>query len=392
MREGFGTREIEVSGERQKAAIVARVTAEIQARSIVAMQRPRDLMKVRERLLADASRPAFAAVALYRKPVGKQKNEETGKREQKYVEGPSIRFVEAAMRAYGNCVSDSMIVQDDARSRTVRVTVTDLETNTTHAGDVEFAKTIERRNVREGQTVIRARENSYGDKVYIVEATDDELLVKQAALVSKALRTQGIRIIPGDLVDEARAKCLETQNAETKRDPSAALKAIVDWFAKKGVRTEHLAQYLGHPVDACTAEEITELRAVANGIGDNEVTWKEALEAKLGEREEEAHPENDKKAEAASPAESGSKIDQLKAKLSQKDAAKKAATAQPGAAAQSAQQHPAAATAKPSPVQQSAPVKPAAAPAKQNEPRDDESPPPDDEADAAERYFRERGE
>ena len=45
--------------------------------------------------------------------------------------------------------------------------------------------------------------NSYGDTVYLVEATEDDLLTKQAAHVSKVIRTAALRLLPSDILEEA---------------------------------------------------------------------------------------------------------------------------------------------------------------------------------------------
>ena len=58
--------------------------------------------------------------------------------------------------------------------RIVRVTITDLEANVPYSQDVTIAKTIERRQKKDGDTVITTRTNSYGDLLYILEATDDD--------------------------------------------------------------------------------------------------------------------------------------------------------------------------------------------------------------------------
>lgn len=252
--------------ETTTAHSAALAKAEVEARFAVAVHRPRDMDEARVALLADCRRPHFAAVARYSKPVG-----------GKPIEGPSIRFAEAALRHLGNVEVSSPVVYEDDEKRIVRVTVCDLESNLTHRTDITIAKTVERRKLGNGQKPISTRQNTYGETVYIVAATDDELNVKQAALVSKALRTLALRIVPGDLVDEAMDAVIETQQRGDKTDPEAAKKRVVDAFASIGVSPASLKEYLGHDVASCAPAELVHLRAVYAAIKDGETTWKDVV-------------------------------------------------------------------------------------------------------------------
>jgi len=254
------------SHETTTAHSAALAKAEVEARFAVAVHRPRDMDLARVALLQDCKRPHFAAVARYSKPVG-----------GKPIEGPSIRFAEAALRALGNVEVSSPVVYEDDEKRIVRVTVCDLESNLTHRTDITIAKTVERRKLGNGQKPISTRQNTYGETVYIVAATDDELAVKQAALVSKALRTLALRIVPGDLVDEAMDVVLETQRKGDTADPEAARKKLVDAFVGIGVSPASLKEYLGHEVSACAPAELVHLRAIYAAIKDGETTWKDTI-------------------------------------------------------------------------------------------------------------------
>jgi hypothetical protein len=252
------------SHETTTAHSAALAKAEVEARFAVAVHRPRDMDEARHRLLLDCKRPHFAAVARYSKPVG-----------GKPIEGPSIRFAEAALRALGNVEVSSPVVYEDEEKRIVRVTVCDLESNLTHRTDITIAKTVERRKLGNGQKPISTRTNTYGETVYIVAATDDELAVKQAALVSKALRTLALRIVPGDLVDEAMDVVIDTQRKGDTADPEAARKKLVDAFAAIGVSPMSLKEYLSHEISACSPAELTHLRAIYAAIKDGETSWKD---------------------------------------------------------------------------------------------------------------------
>lgn len=266
-------------------AAAAQAQAQIQARYMMAIQRPRDMDKARVKLLEECRRPRFAEVCRYRKPQGRQLNEQTNQWEDKYVEGPSIRFVEAALQRLGNLTQDQQVIYDDFEQRIIRVTVTDLENNVVSSQDVTVQKSVERSDGK-GREVLGSRTNTRGRAVYLVRATDDELMTKAASLVSKAVRQCGLRLIPGDLIDEAMEVAAETRASEVKRDPQAARKRLVDGFAAIGVMPDALKDYVGHDLASCSPAELEQLRGVYQAIRDGETTWTGVMEAQRAERAE----------------------------------------------------------------------------------------------------------
>jgi hypothetical protein len=265
-RDAFGGQELENTNEVQSHALAAQAEAEVKARWAIAQRSPRNLDSVRVRLLAECQRPGFADVAKYAKPVGNDK-----------VVGPSIRFVEAALRCMGNVICPTTVVSEDRETRRLQVSVTDLETNVSWPRQISIQKTIERRS-KEGRTVVAERTGKGGQTVYVVLATEDELANKEAAAVSKAIRTAGLRLIPGDLVDEAMAKVDDVRKARTKADPAGERKKVVDAFAAVGVSPEQLGEYLGHSLDFMPPSELEELRDIHAAIKDGEAKWSAIIE------------------------------------------------------------------------------------------------------------------
>lgn len=263
------------------AAAAAQARSQVEARFALAFARPRDFDDVRVRLLKECQRTRFAETARYAKPVGGRK-----------IEGPSIRFAEAAVRCMGNIDVQTPAIYEDEEKRIVRVTVTDLESNATFSSDVTIQKTVERRNPK-GYEVLGERTNSSGDRVFIVKATDDDLLNKHNALVSKAIRNNALRILPGDLLDEAMDTCLATLRRQDAQDPDAARKKVVDAFAAVGVKPSDLKQYLGHDVAGCSPAELQDLRTVYAAIKDGETSWQETLLAKQATSADKAAADRD---------------------------------------------------------------------------------------------------
>ena len=308
-RDDFAGSELATMAETASTAVAAQARAQIEARYIMAMKRPRDWDDVRVRLLKECKRPSFAGVAIYHKPIGKG------------IEGPSIRFAETALRCMGNILPEAATVYDDPQKRIVRVTVTDLEANLTYSKDVTVDKTVERSSPKEGQQVLGVRTNSQGRKTYLVAATDDDLLNKEGALVSKAIRVNGLRLVPGDLIDEALWTIRETLKNADAQDPDTARNRIADGFAGLGVMPSDLKAYLGHDMGSASPAELTTLRGLFAAIRDGETTWGAALENKVGP-EKPAQPQSSNGA---------SKTESIKAKIKPVEPKAEAPTPEPKA-------------------------------------------------------------
>lgn len=295
-RRGFGTEEIEVRRETQGSALAARQQAEVQARYIVALQRPRHYDDLRIRLLTHCKRRGFAERAEYAKPVGGAK-----------VVGPSIRFVETALQEFGNVVPDSYVTYDDDERRIIRVSMTDLERNITYHEDAVIEKVIERTSPKRGDVVLRQRENSRGGTTFVIRANngDAELENRFAAEVSKKTRKLGLRILPIDLVDEAIALCRETID-KGGADPAAERKRCTDAFAEIGVMPTAIDQYLGHSIASASPPELRDLREVYYSIREGHASWQEMLDLRIAQRdgdEEEAEKATTGRAKIAAAAE-----------------------------------------------------------------------------------------
>lgn len=271
LTESFGSSSTAIAGvESAAVAAAAQAKAAVEARYIMALRRPRNWDEVRQRILAECRRPAFAnnKSALYRKPIGAG------------VEGLGIRFAELAVRCMTNCLIESALVFEDAEREINRVTLTDLESNTTYPMDVRIGKTVERSKPADDGSYISARKNSYGKLTYLLPASDEDLLNKRGAAISKAVRTLVLRVLPGDIQDEAEQIIRAIREARATQDPEAERKSIADGFFGIGVRAGDLAEYLGHDLSTCNPAELVELRGIYGAIRDGEATWQQAIEAR----------------------------------------------------------------------------------------------------------------
>ena len=273
--------------ESASSAVAAQAKAMVESRYYMAMRNPRNWDQVRLDLIRECRRPSFAdnKSAYYVKPIGAG------------VEGLGIRFVEVALRCMKNVLVETSMIFEDELKEVHRVSVTDLEANITYPLDVRVSKTVERSKPNTDGSYLSVRKNSRGYDVYTLVGTDDDILNKRGALISKAIRTIGLRIIPGDLCDEAETIIKAVRLDSAAKDPDAERRKIVDAFAEIGVNANDLTAYLGHAIVQCSPPQIVNLRGIYGAIRDGEATWQSVMQNKA----EQANGSGDKKAPACTP-------------------------------------------------------------------------------------------
>lgn len=249
------------SGELATHAMAAKAKAQVEARYVIAYNRPRNIEQARQDILDACKRPHFAESARYKKPVGGGT-----------IDGFSIRFAEEAIKAMKNINVESTTIYEDEHKRTVNITVTDLENNLTYGKEVTVAKTVERKSLKAGQVPISQRQNSTGQITYLVEATEDEIANKIASAESKIIRNCGLRLVPSDILEEAEIAIAETSSSGGG-DPKAKIKKVSDAFASLNIRVTELEKYLGHGIDTVSDKELSDLRAIFAAIKDGEASW-----------------------------------------------------------------------------------------------------------------------
>jgi hypothetical protein len=256
--------------ESAASAVAAQARALVEARYVMALRNPRNWDQVRQDILRECRRPSFANSkrAYYVKPIGDG------------VEGLGIGFVEAALRYMRNVSIETSMIYENDRCEIHRVIVTDIEANIPYQMDIPVSKTVERSRPMDDGSYISVRKNSRGKSVYTILGTDDDILNKRGAQLSKTIRALGERIIPADLKDEAIATIKEIRMDDAAKDPDKNRKILADLFAEVGVRAKDLADYLGHDLATCTPKEIVELRAIHGAISTGEATWAEVLDNK----------------------------------------------------------------------------------------------------------------
>lgn len=262
VEQGFDGTAITRTGDTAATAMAEQAKHAISARYQMAMLNPRSWDTVRANLRRICKHPAFAQTVQYEFPVA-----------GKTVTGPTIRFVEQALREMGNVYIEQVSIYDDDRKSITRVTVMDLERNTTYTQDVTVEKMQERQSLAKNQTALSTRHNSEGRLLYIVATSEPDLLKKRGALISKAIRNGGVRILPPDIVGECMQLCDNICKDEAARDPDAAKKQLIDSFGLLKVSPAMLSKMLGKDIGEATADELEDLRKVGLAIQEGHTTW-----------------------------------------------------------------------------------------------------------------------
>lgn len=270
------------SAEMAAVAVATAAKAEVESAYVMALKQPRNENDARVKIKQACQNPLFAEKARYAKPVGGNK-----------IIGPSIRLVEEMMRHWGNVLVQQTAIYEDRERRIVKVTVRDLEANLSYSKEVTIEKTVERKSPSADREIVGERINSTNQRVFIVAATEDELMNKEAAHVSKVIRNSGLRLIPDDIAQDAMDTCKETVLAKVKDDPGMRRNALLDQFGALGILPSMVAEYMGCPVEQLTPAQLVELQDIHTAIRDGQATWAEYNQKAVDETDQ---PEKEAKA------------------------------------------------------------------------------------------------
>lgn len=274
--EGFGVTAMEVSAEMASKAVEASAKAEVESAYVMAMKNPRSEEDARAKIMQICRIPSFAMRAKYRKKVGRK---QIGQRwEDEFAVGPSIRFAEQMLRCWRNVLCQQTTIYDDGMKRITKVRVVDLESNVNYSKEITLEKQVERR-ASTGREVLGKRLNSDNQTVFIVRATEDEIVNKEAAHASKVIRNNGLRLIPQHIVDEAMKMVDQTILSKMQEDPNANRQALLDAFARLGVMPTEIEKYLGVPAAQFSVGHLSQLQEVLTALEDGQATWAEFAEA-----------------------------------------------------------------------------------------------------------------
>jgi hypothetical protein len=264
-------------------------TARIQSAYIVAAKNPRNVDVIRQEVLRECSRPSFctpdeskngSSLAIYRVPRGSVKQSD-GSWVNNNIEGPTIRFAEMLLRSWRYLSIEVNPMGEDDKQRLLQVICTDYQSCNFTSEIVSVPKTVERKKLKSGDECLAQRTNTYGDPVYLVKATDDELAMRTNALISKARRNLILQAVPGWLIEEGVDKVRETARTKDAQDPDAARRKLFDAYATVGVSVAQLVEYLGHE-NQLSPTELEDLRGYYSGIREGVTKWSDVVASKEG--------------------------------------------------------------------------------------------------------------
>jgi hypothetical protein len=279
--QGFGKSLTHQRAEMAAVQVAKEAESQVNARFIMAMKKPRNEDKALARILNSCRNLHFADSAIYKKPVGNTT-----------IEGASIRLAEEIARNWGNLYINSSIIYEDEARRIIRIMVLDLEANLDYDKTITIEKVVERRSGK-GREVLDERLNTYGDRVFIVRATEDEMVTKENAQISKAMRNGILRCIPHHIQEEAMLRCKKTIKARIDSDPAAAKNDIIRNFSALNIMPDQIEKYLGHGLAQITSDEIADLLIVYRSIKDKQTTWRDIMDSKVIDADATASDEAD---------------------------------------------------------------------------------------------------
>lgn len=229
-----------------------RAIAEVQAKLVIALRNPRKPARAYDQVIATCQRYEFAEEATY-----------SYKRGSETIGGPSIRLAEEIARAWGNIEFGTRELSRKDGVSEMEAYCWDLQTNT-QSSQKFTVKHV--RDTKSGQYPVKGERDIY-------EVT--------ANMAGRRLRARILAIVPPDLVSAALEECARTLAKGDGNPLSDRIAKAVTAFSKLGVNKFLLEARLKHPVDAITAEELSELIRIHNSIRDGQSAaseWFEGME------------------------------------------------------------------------------------------------------------------
>lgn len=214
----------------------AMVRGEIDSQIATARKFPRDIRRVQQSILTEATLDKETAAACrYVMP-----------RDGKMIEGPSIRFAEIVSRAWGNLRVGTRVIGIDEHHITVQGLAHDLETN------VAITAEVKRRVTKRDGT----------------RYSDDMIVTTANAASSIAFRGAALRVIPQSFWRQAFDASKKMTESD-ERPLAARQEAAVGWFRARGVPVKQLLVSLGHgvtSVNQITPEDLLTLQGIRTAI------------------------------------------------------------------------------------------------------------------------------
>lgn len=236
----YQAQEMVAAPQATNAMLATRETQEVQAAVFMAKRFPRNENESLARIMRSCDRVGLATKAVYSYPKGGTQ-----------VSGPSVRLAEAIAQAWGNIQSGVVELEQRDGESTCMAYCWDVETNTRECKIFTVKHQISTRN---GMKVLTDPRDIY------------ELVANQGARRKRACI---LNIIPGDIVDEAMARCNKTLQGNNRRPLIDRLRELVDMFQTRySVPLASIEKYFGYPLDVFTEQDGATLAGIYNSLKD----------------------------------------------------------------------------------------------------------------------------
>jgi hypothetical protein len=274
-------------GNHSTAVDIARASKEVEAKMLIARKFPRDEGASYNKLMNTCSRSKFAATAIYSYPKGGQK-----------IEGPSIRLLEAAARAWGNIEWGWREINRYEKSSLIEAYAWDLETNSRPKLEFVVEHTIDTKK---------------GPKLL---ASERDIYEKLANYAARRLRKCLEQVIPEDVREDAKQRCNQALINDIG-DIKQKIRSMIEAFKEFGVTPDVIEKRIGNKLNACSSAQIMNLGKIYTSLKDGvseAADWFDMdVEVKATPAKEKAAP----KAKVKPPEDDPKEMEDLKAKVSE---------------------------------------------------------------------------
>lgn len=168
--------------------------------------------------------------------------------------GPSIRFAEEVARCYGNFEYGHRELSRSKGKSEIEVYAWDKEKNNYSKRQITVEHILDFTDKRTRQKKTRP----------LVDQADIDNRIANVA--SKQMRGRILAIVPKTFVEMGLAECRKTLAGNNTQSMNEKISQMVVEFGEFGVRPDQITAYIGHNVDDCSVDDLTELFGVFNAI------------------------------------------------------------------------------------------------------------------------------
>jgi hypothetical protein len=234
--------------------------AEVQGRMLLAKRFPRDSAMAYARTMQACLRIGLAKEAIYRYNRGG------------VVEGPSIRLAEEMARCWGNIEYGLNELARRPGESEMEAFAWDLETN---------VRSSQRFSVR------HIRDKSDGGKTL---ETERDIYEVTANMGARRMRSRILAILPPELTRDAVLRCKDTVLKGGGEPLEDRIRKMMAAFTPLGVTPDMIVEYVGHPIDKITPDELVDLTGVFQSLKDNQSRPRDWFGKKKAEIPKDADP------------------------------------------------------------------------------------------------------